>query len=147
MATQCVRCGRVLNLEDRRCPACLASLTNQQIGQMELTQHQLGELARIEKANMTTRFARKSLLTGALVGLAGMIITLHPLLIIAGGLIGGSVGWFVAWRGWGQMWAAGLFAILVLPCVAMVAFSPFTFLTTICAGMVLGVAVELNRGG
>jgi len=51
MATQCVRCGRVLNLEDRRCPACLAclaSLTNQQIGQMELTQHQLGELARIE---------------------------------------------------------------------------------------------------
>ena len=36
---QCARCGRVLNVEERRCPNCLASLSNERIGQLELAKH------------------------------------------------------------------------------------------------------------
>jgi hypothetical protein len=145
MATQCVRCGRVLNLEERRCPRCLASLSNQQIGTGELTRHQLNEIASVERANMTTRYARRGLITGLILGGLGMLIAMHPVLIIGGVVVGGTVGWFVAWRRWGQIRTSGIFAAAMLPIVWSVTPSPFIVLSTICTGMVIGVAVQLNR--
>ena len=136
-----------MNLEDRRCPKCFASLTNTQIGQLEVTKHQLHEIADIERSAMTTRFAKKGAVTGAILGALGMVIALNPILIVVGLLVGAAVGWFVAWRQWGQYRAFLCYTAIMLPVVVPLTMSPFAVLATLATGMVLGVAIELNRGG
>ncbi len=142
---QCVRCGKVLNLEDRRCPKCLASLTNLQISQMEVTRQQLHEIADIERSAMTTSLAKKGAATGAALGALGMVIALNPIVIVVGMLAGGVVGWVVAWRRWGQYRSFLLFSVIMLPVVVPVTMSPFAVLATLATGMLIGLAIELNR--
>lgn len=143
---QCVRCGKVLNQEDRRCPKCFASLTNQQIGQLEVAQQQLKEIASIERAQMSTRYARQGMTTGAMLGALGLVISLHPWLILAGGLVGGATGWFIAWRNWGTFRTFAIFSLIMLPIVMGVGFNPFVVLATVCTGMAIGWAIQLTYG-
>ena len=144
---QCVRCGKVLNQEEQRCPKCHASLTNQQIGQIEVARQQLGEIADIERAGMTTRHARQGASNGVILGTLGMLLSCNLVLIIAGALVGCGVGWFISWRRWGQFRTSLLFSVIMLPLVAVVGFNPFIVLETICTGMVLGLAIQLNQDG
>jgi len=141
---QCVRCGKVLNLEDRRCPKCFASLSNQQIGQMEVTRHQLAEIADIERAGMTSRQARKGAVTGAMIGGIGLLMSFSLTLILASLLVGCIVGWFVAWRRWGVVRTALGYCGLMVPLVILVEFNPFSLLAAVCTGGVLGWAMELS---
>lgn len=143
---QCVRCGKVLNQEDRRCPKCLASLSNQQIGQLEVAQQQLKEIADIERSGMNTRYAKQGASTGAIVGGLGLIVSFNPWLMAAGAAVGCAVGWFIAWRNWGTFRAFVLFTAIMLPIVAATGFNPFTVLMTTCTGMVIGWAIQLTKG-
>lgn len=143
---QCARCGKVLNLETRRCPRCLASLSNQQISPAEVAGQQLRELAEVERADATNRQSRMGAVTGAVVGAAGMVLTLHPLLVVLGLAVGAGVGWLVAWRRWGQYRAFALFTVLTMPVVVPLTLSPFAVLGALCAGMILGLAVQFNQG-
>lgn len=144
---QCVRCGKVLNLEDRRCPKCHASLTNQEIGPMEVTRQQLTEIADIERAGMTSRHAKQGAGAGAILGALGLLISASLVLIVAGALVGCAVGWFISWRRWGQMRACLCFSVLMMPILLAVGSNFFVLLGTICTGMVLGLAIQLNQGG
>lgn len=145
-AMQCVRCGKVLNQEEKRCPKCFASLSNPQIGHMEVARQQLKEIADIERSGMNTRYAKQGASTGAIVGGLGLIVSLDPWLMLAGAVGGGAVGWFIAWRNWGTFRAFALFNVTMLPIVATTGFHPFTMLATICTGMVIGWAIQLTRG-
>jgi RNA polymerase subunit RPABC4/transcription elongation factor Spt4 len=142
---QCVRCGKVLNQEDKRCPKCFASLSNQQISQMEVAQQQLKEIADIERSGMNTRYAKQGTSTGALVGGLGLVVSLNPLLMLAGAVAGGAVGWFIAWRGWGVFRASLLFSLVMMPIAMTAGFNPFTVLAVACTGMVIGWSVVLLR--
>jgi RNA polymerase subunit RPABC4/transcription elongation factor Spt4 len=143
---QCVRCGRVMNLQERRCPGCLASLSNSQISQLEIARHQLGELAGIERAQATSRYARQGASTGAVLGALGGAVSGSLWLILIGGVVGGGVGWFVAWRNWGQFRACALYAPLMLPPTLAMTMNPFAVVGVIAVGMVIGLAVRLNQG-
>jgi len=94
---------------------------------------------------MSTRYAKQGTSTGALVGGFGMVVSLDPLLMIAGAVVGGAVGWFIAWRGWGTMRAALLFWIVMMPIALSVSFNPFTILAATCTGMVIGWSIQLIR--
>ena len=143
---QCVRCGKVLNQEERRCPKCLASLSNTQIGHLEVAQQQLKEIADIERSGMHTRYAKQGASTGALIGGIGMIISLSPWLMLAGAIVGCAVGWFIAWRNWGTFRSFALFSLAMLPIVLANSVNPFAILATLCTGMVIGWAIQLTYG-
>lgn len=143
---QCVRCGKVLNQEQKRCPKCLASLSNQQIGDMEVAQQQIREIAGIERSGMNTRYAKQGASTGAILGGLGMITSLSPWLMLCGALVGCFVGWFIAWRNWGTFRSFAMFCAIMLPIAMLTAFNPFTILATVCTGMVIGWAIQLAYG-
>ncbi len=143
---QCVRCGKVINVEERRCPKCFASLSNQQIGQLEVAQQQLKEIADIERSGMNTRYAKQGASTGTIVGGLGLVVSLNPWLMLAGAVVGCAVGWFIAWRNWGTFRAFALYIMVMLPIVATTGFNPFTILATLCTGMVIGWAIQLTYG-
>ncbi len=143
---QCVRCGKVTNREERRCPKCHASLSNQQIGQGEVLKHQLKEIAEIERAGMNTRFVKQGASAGAILGGLGMVVSANLWLICAGILGGGVVGWFIAWRNWGQYRGFAVFTLVMMPLVLWLNPNPFAILITLCTGMVIGLAIQLNQG-
>lgn len=145
-AMQCVRCGKVINVEERRCPKCFASLSNQQIGQLEVAQQQLKEIADIERSGMNTRYAKQGASTGAVLGALGMVVSLTPWLIAAGAVIGLAVGWFIAWRNWGTFRTFALFCGAMLPVTLTTGFNPFAILATVCTGMAIGWAIQLTNG-
>jgi len=121
-------------------------LTNTQISQSEIARQQIKEIADIERAGMTTRYAKQGATTGAVIGALGMLLSFSLFGIVAGGVIGCAVGWFVSWRKWGQFRTSFLYIGTMLPVLLMVSLSPFTFLSMLAAGMVLGLAIQLNQG-
>lgn len=140
----CVRCGRTMNREDRRCPHCLASLANEQIGQGEVLDFQVRELTRLTADEMRGPRALRGLKTGALVGLC-MLLSLSPLLTLVGVAIGAAVGWLVAWRHWGQTRSCLLYtACMMVPVFALAPLWPFGLLDATLTGMFIGIAVELG---
>lgn len=141
MATQCPRCGRVLNQEGRRCPNCLASLANELIGQREIATHQLREIAQIERDNLWNRHVRKAVRSGALTPLL-LTLTLDPLLVAVGMTVGAATGWLVAWRHWGSSRSTLIYtAAMILPLLKIHGFNPFIVLLLVCIGTLIGIAI------
>lgn len=142
----CVRCGKVLNVEDRRCPQCLASLTNERIRDGEVLGYQVREIVQLTAGDMKSPRTRRGAVAGILVGALGMILSLSPALIAAGAACGGLVGWLASWRRWGQIRATLLFALLMAaPVLAFAHLWPLALLNACIVGMVVGIAQELSR--
>lgn len=141
----CVRCGRTMNKEDRRCPNCLASLANEQIGQGEVLDYQVRELTRLTAGEMRGPRARRGLLTGAVVGLC-MILSLSLWLTLIGVLIGAALGWLLGWRQWGQTRSCVIYtACMMGPVVALAPLWPLALLDAALTGMFIGIAVQLSH--
>lgn len=146
---QCQRCGRVLNLEERRCPNCLASLSNERISQREQTVYALKEAVDHERSNMWNRHVKRAMISGALVPLL-LALTLNPALVACGVVLGSATGWLLAWRHWGHNRAGFIYAAaMALPTLACVGGSVYTmffiFLLVICTGSLIGIAVDSTR--
>jgi hypothetical protein len=143
---QCVRCGRVTNLEDRRCPQCGASLANQAISQREVLGWQLREAADLTAQDMRRPFALRCIATGAAIGALVMAISISPAVIACAAASGGIAGWLAGWRRWGRMRTCAVFAMLMIAPVALWApFMPFAMLAMAVGGMAIGVIIELNQ--
>ncbi|MBN8527300.1 MAG: hypothetical protein J0M02_18355 [Planctomycetes bacterium] len=140
----CVRCGRTMNREERRCPNCLASLSNERIAQGEVLDYQLRELGSLTAESMRGPRALKGARSGALVGLF-MILSLSIPLTVIGVLVGAAVGWLVGWRHWGQTRSCLVyFASMAGPVVAMAPLWPFGMLDAALTGMFIGIVVQLS---
>lgn len=143
---QCVRCGRILNLEERRCPGCLASLSNDRIGQAEAVTFALRTAAECERANMWGRQVRRAVIAGAVLPPLVLVFAFKVWLIVVSAPIGAAVAWFIAWRSWGHNRCCAVFTIaMVVPTLAIAGFNPFTFLLVVCTGTLLGVAINSTR--
>lgn len=141
----CVRCGRTLNVEDRRCPNCLASLANERIADREVLDYQLRELGGLTLHAMRGPRALRGLRIGALTGLC-MLLSLSLWLTAVGVVVGALVGWLVAWRHWGQTRACIVYAaIMFWPVVALAPLWPFGLLDAALTGMFIGIAVQLGE--
>lgn len=140
----CVRCGRTMNREERRCPTCLASLANEQIGQGEVLDYQVRELTRLTADEMRGPRAMRGLRTGAMVGLF-MLLSLSLGLTVVGVVVGAAVGWLVAWRHWGQTRACLVYMLCMMgPVYALAPLWPFGLLDAVLTGMFIGITVELG---
>ncbi len=140
---QCARCGRVTNLQETRCPNCLASLSNDRISDREIVQHQLKELAEFERLNLWNSKVRKSFKLGFLIGGPLLVLTLSPWMVLIGGLVGCMVAWLVTWRRLNQIVCAIIFAAVMMPLsLLVIGFNPFVFLLFSCQGMLLGLALD-----
>lgn len=140
----CVRCGKTMNREERRCPACLASLSNEQIGQGEVLDYQVRELTRLTADEMRGPRAMRGLRTGAMLGLL-MLLSLSLWLTLVGVAFGAAVGWLVAWRHWGQTRSCLLYtACMMGPVYALAPLWPFGLLDAALTGMFIGIAVQLG---
>lgn len=141
-----MRCGKVTNIEDRRCPQCGASLVNQAISQREVLGWQLREAAELTAQDMRRPFALRCILTGASIGALVMLISMSGAVIACAAAAGAIAGWLAGWRRWGRMRTSAVFAALMIAPVALWApFMPFAMLAMAVAGMAIGVIIELNQ--
>lgn len=145
---QCVRCGRIHQLQAVRCANCGASLVNQRITEEEqraYARQEAGEQLRWELKHPRTRAGA---LTGAGCGLvAGLLYNpAYALLLVPAGAVFGAIcGLVIAWQRRGQLTATvvfGLGSMVLFTCIA--GFAPFGFLSCACLGAVMGVVIRFR---